>query len=67
MPEEIPRSLSFRLRRIAAGLRQVDVAHLCGISATHLSLIERGEAQPTALELKLLERALPQLPSMLPK
>ena len=54
--------LSWKLRRIAARLRQRDVAGLIGMSTTRYSAIERGDASPTNLDRELLERHLPQLP-----
>jgi transcriptional regulator with XRE-family HTH domain len=53
-----------RLRRIAAGLRQRDVAARGGIPPTRLSAIERGEQQPSDLDRKILERILPALPGV---
>ena len=43
-------------------MRQVDLAKAVGVSATYLSGVERGEISPTATEIRLLERVLPQLP-----
>ena len=54
--------LSWKLRRIAARLRQRDVAGLIGMSTTRYSAIERGDATPTDVDRKLIERHLPQLP-----
>ena len=54
--------LSWKLRRIAARLRQRDVAGLIGMSTTRYSAIERGDATPTDLDRKLIERHLRQLP-----
>lgn len=53
--------MAWRLRRVAAGLRQVDVAARVGISATRMSAIERGEEDPSDGEIALLERILPPL------
>lgn len=52
----------WRLRRVAAGLRQQDVAIRAGITTTRLSAIERGEQEPSDLDRKLIERLLPELP-----
>ena len=52
----------WRLRRVAGGLRQQDLAARAGISATRLSAIERGELEPSELDRKVLERLLPALP-----
>jgi transcriptional regulator with XRE-family HTH domain len=35
-----------RLRRLAAGLRILDVAHATGLPPTRVSEIERGEGRP---------------------
>jgi transcriptional regulator with XRE-family HTH domain len=60
-----PSVLGWKLRRIAAGLRQQDVALQVGISTTRYSAIERGELKPSDLDLKLIERTLPLLPGQL--
>jgi len=57
--------LFWKLRRVAAGLRQQDVASLVGISTTRYSAIERGEVQPSPLDSELIENALPPLPGRL--
>ena len=54
--------LSWKLRRIAAGLRQQDVARSVGMSATRYSAIERGEQVASDMDCKLIERILPPLP-----
>ncbi len=54
---------SWRIRRVAASLRQIDVARGCGISATAYSLFERGEKTPTKADCALIERVLPLLPA----
>ena len=59
------RGLGWKLRRVAASLRQQDVASLACISTTRYSAIERGEVQPSALDIELIERALPHLPSQI--
>jgi transcriptional regulator with XRE-family HTH domain len=56
----------WRLRRLAAGKRQQDVAAQVGISATRYSALERGEQKPTDLESDLIESLLPELPSYTP-
>ena len=53
--------LEWKLRRIARGLRQMDVAVRIGITTTRLSQIERSEQQPSKLERQLLDRVLPPL------
>jgi len=55
--------LVWKLRRIAGGLRQQDIAARVGISTTRYSAIERGEQRPTDLDRKLIERFLPPLPT----
>jgi DNA-binding XRE family transcriptional regulator len=52
---------NWKLRRIACGLRQVDLARRVGISTTRLSLIEREELEPSDLDRTLIERELPSL------
>jgi DNA-binding XRE family transcriptional regulator len=54
--------LNWKLRRIAAGLRQQDIALRSGISTTRYSAIERGERVPSELEARLIDRFLPPLP-----
>jgi transcriptional regulator with XRE-family HTH domain len=58
----LPIGLLWKLRRVAAGLRQQDVANAAGVSTTRYSCIERGDHRPTDLETRLIERALPVLP-----
>jgi len=55
--------LNWKLRRIAAGLRQQDIAAHVGMSASRYSAIERGDLDPTAHESKAIEQILPVLPS----
>jgi transcriptional regulator with XRE-family HTH domain len=57
--------LVWKLRRIAANLRQQDVASLVGISTTRYSAIERGEQQASPRDRELIERMLPELPSQI--
>jgi transcriptional regulator with XRE-family HTH domain len=59
--------LNWKLRRVAAGLRQLDVARLTGISTSRLSGIERGEVEPSALDRQFIELVLPQLPDEGPR
>ena len=56
-------ALSWKLRRVAAGWRQQDLARQTGISTSRLSAIERGDAAPTELDRALIEKVLPPLPS----
>lgn len=54
--------LLWKLRRIADGKRQRDIAAIIGVSPTYYSAVERGEQRPTDLERRLIERFLPRLP-----
>ena len=54
-------SLSWKLRRIAAGLRQQDIALRAGMSTTRYSAIERAEHEPSELEARLIDQNLPSL------
>jgi transcriptional regulator with XRE-family HTH domain len=56
-------ALSWKLRRIAAGMRQQDVARLTGLSTSRLSGTERREIKPSQLERQLLEKTLPPFPA----
>jgi len=58
----LPLGTFLRLRRIAAGLRQRDIAARGGIPPTRLSQIERNEIRPSVVERQILERLLPALP-----
>jgi len=51
-------ALEIKLRRIALGWRQQDLAALVGISTTRLSAIERGERNPRLDEVKSLATVL---------
>ena len=53
--------LDWKLRRIAAGYRQQDIATRVGISSTRYSALERGEAEPKEWETEAVERLLPPL------
>jgi transcriptional regulator with XRE-family HTH domain len=55
-------SLSWKLRRVAAGIRQQDIALRAGMSTTRYSAIERGEHLPSELEARLIDQFLPKLP-----
>jgi len=61
---EMTKALSWKLRRVAAEIRQQDIASGMGISTTRYSAIERGENDPTELEIRLIEQFLPQLPAV---
>jgi len=56
------RSLNWKLRRIAAGIRQQDIALRAGMSTTRYSAIERGEQLPSEQEKRLIEQLLPPIP-----
>lgn len=51
-----------KLRRIAAGMRQLDVCLGAGTSQARYSTFERGEAEPTETERQEFKRILPALP-----
>ena len=55
--------LDWKLRRIAAGYRQQDVAARIGVSGTRYSALERGEVDPKQWEREAVERLLPALPA----
>jgi transcriptional regulator with XRE-family HTH domain len=55
-------ALNWKLRRVAAGIRQQDIALRAGMSTTRYSAIERGERVPSELEVKLINQFLPDLP-----
>lgn len=53
--------ITWKLRRIAAGLRQADLAARAGMSSTRYSAIERGEVQASETDIEMLERVLPAI------
>jgi transcriptional regulator with XRE-family HTH domain len=55
--------LNWKLRRIAAGLRQQDLSVILGMSASRYSAIERGDLLPTNDEYRDVEQLLPPLPA----
>lgn len=63
--EPTPRYMIWKARRVLAGYRQLDIALALGISAARYSLIERGEAVATEIEVSEIERILPPLPTEL--
>lgn len=70
--EPLPRDLSatelgrrIKLLRVARGLTLKDLEERGGISATHISEIERGKASPTVGALGRIARALNLLPATL--
>jgi DNA-binding XRE family transcriptional regulator len=56
------KKLDWKLRRIASGFRQQDVAARIGVTNTRYSALERGEAEPKAWEVSAVEKLLPPLP-----
>ena len=54
-------ALAWKLRRIAAGIRQQDLALRAGMSTTRYASIERGERTPSDLEARMIEQSLPSL------
>ena len=62
MQVNLPIGMLWKLRRIAAGLRQFDVQLGTGVTATRYSAYERGEAEPDEMDRELIERFLPALP-----
>jgi transcriptional regulator with XRE-family HTH domain len=58
----VTQSLNWKLRRIAAAIRQQDIALRVGMSTTRYSAIERGARVPSKLETELIDKFLPQLP-----
>jgi transcriptional regulator with XRE-family HTH domain len=54
--------LLWRVKRVALGLRQRDVADHAGISQARYSQLERGEDLPNEAEQRAIDRAL-ELPS----
>ena len=53
--------LGWKLRRVAFGLRQQDVASRAGMSTTRYSAIERGEMLASKSDIAHLEQVLPAL------
>lgn len=47
-----------RRKRIEAGLNQIDLANLAELHQTYISLLERGQKNPTAKTLKRIADAL---------
>ena len=60
--QQIRIGMLWKLRRIAAHYRQQDVSTHCGISMVRYRAIERGEAEPSDLDRRLVENFLPPLP-----
>ena len=49
---------SIRERRQKAGLSQLDLAELAGLSLNHVGLVERGQRSPSVRALERVARAL---------
>src|SRR5215470_5618249 len=62
-PEELGRRI--KLMRVSCGLTLKDLEQRGGISATHVSEIERGKASPTVGALARIARALGVRPATL--
>ena len=56
------KNLDWKLRRIASGFRQQDVAARIGVTNSRYSALERGEAEPKNWEISAVEELLPPLP-----
>jgi transcriptional regulator with XRE-family HTH domain len=56
--------LDWKLRRVAACIRQQDVARRAGLTLARYGGIERGEIEPRAEERRSIEAALPPLPPL---
>lgn len=63
---QITKQLDWKLRRIAAGLRQQDIAARIGVSSSRYSAIERGELSPSQTDCELIEQLLPQIKDLRP-
>ena len=51
----------WKLRRVAAGMRQQDLAGRAGMATTRYSAIERGELEPTSADVEHIKGVLPHL------
>ncbi|MDP9158739.1 MAG: helix-turn-helix domain-containing protein [Acidobacteriota bacterium] len=54
--------LGWKLRRVAAFIRQQDAARRVGLTLARYGGIERGEIEPRDEERRRIENFLPQLP-----
>jgi DNA-binding XRE family transcriptional regulator len=59
--------LDWKLRRVAACIRQQDVARRVGLTVARYGGIERGEIEPSNEERRSIEAILPPLPSTGPR
>jgi transcriptional regulator with XRE-family HTH domain len=59
--------LNWKLRRVAACIRQQDVARRAGLTVARYGGIERGEIKPSDEERRSIEAILPPLPSTGPR
>lgn len=64
--DQVSIALIWKLRRVAARWRLLDLYLKTGITTTRLSLIEQGRRAPTKLEARVIEQALPPLPHLAP-
>ena len=51
-----------RLIRLEKSLSQEELAHLCGLDRTYISLMERGKRKPTINTLFSLAKGLNEMP-----
>ena len=51
----------FKLERIKANMKALEVARKAGLTTSRLSLIENGWAEPTPVEMEKLRRVLPSI------
>jgi hypothetical protein len=56
--------LDWKLRRVAACIRQQDVARRAGLTVARYGGIERGEIKPIDEERRSIEVVLPPLPPL---
>jgi hypothetical protein len=56
--------LDWKLRRVAACIRQQDVARCAGLTLARYGGIERGEIKPSDEERRSIEAVLPPLPPL---
>jgi transcriptional regulator with XRE-family HTH domain len=63
MPTKAELGRRLRIARFDRNLTLKEVAHRCGMSATHISEVERGKTSPTIGALQRIAKALDQNPS----
>ena len=59
--------LDWKLRRVAACIRQQDVARRAGLTVARYGGIERGEIEPSDEERRAIDGILPPLPTTGPR